>query len=882
MRLDAWMLVAFIGLATANSARAQSITAQLSGTIYDQQGGVVPNAAVAVESVQTGQRWLISSGPTGRFSVIGLAPGVYEVEVSRDGFELLRQRLTLAVSDHLDIDLALKLERVSQGLDVALPRRTQPTASRRVFTTADIDNLPVVDRDFTNLALLAPGILQNQVGTGSSTGITSAGQTGRNNSYFFDGLTLDDTQLGNARGGLSLDTVREFVVLSNGFDAEYGQASGAVISVVTRSGTNNHSGRAFYYHRDDAWDATPHEAHLVTPPLEQAPYEQKIGGGFVGGPLARDRAFYFGSIEETMVDTEAIITSPLLHTFQPTADAHLPSRDRISQAFGRADMVLGSTGSLSPRIRVQRRSSTNVFVPADVGDAAPERANDFVSANSDGAVVHDRTWGATRMNEFRGQFARRNFDRNSHCPGCPAEEHPSFKLGKFSSVPNGATEERWQFADALTANVSSGLGEHTLKGGAEVNLIDLNARSLQDRDGTFTFNSDDKFDSDVSATYPVRYTQTVGKPSIRIDHRVYAAFVQDRWRAGVATLDIGVRWDYDSAPGVSNDRGDVAPRLAIAIDPMRTGRTVLRGGYGQYYDQVPLSNAIAALQAQSSVQIFVRNPDYQSYPNPNGRRELSPNTSRLLDLTVPRTDQFMAGLTHVWSAALTIAADVVEARGKHLLMTRDLNYPDLNDPSRQRPDPQYQRVAAVDSIGHSWYRALQIGAESRARMLSWSAAYTWSLSERDTEDSNFSPQDQTNLQAERGPAANDMRHRLVVAGQSQLPWGLQFSPVVTLQTALPYNITLGIDRNRDLVNNDRPPGVGRNSARGGGLIQIDARLAKAFRWAHHTVQGSLETFNVANRANWTGDDGKQTSPTYKGPTNAAPSRQIQIGVRFDF
>ena len=390
----------------------------------------------------------------------------------------------------------------------------------------------------------------------------------------------------------------------------------------------------------------------------------------------------------------------------------------------------------------------------DVGNAAPERANDFVSVNSDVAVVHDRTWGAIRMNELRGQFARRNFDRTSHCPGCPAEEGRAFKLGKVSSVPNGATEERWQFVDALTSNLSNRLGDQTLKAGAEVSLIAVSSRGLQDRDGTFTFNTDDKFDPALPATYPTRYTQTFGKPDIRLDHRVYAAFVQNRWRVGAATLDVGVRWDYDDAPGASRDMGDVAPRLAVAFDPSRSVRTVFRGGYGRYYDQIPLSIAIAALQAQSSVQIFVRNPDYQSHTNPNGGSDLSPNTSRLLDLNVPRTDQITAGITHAWSSALVVAADVVEARGQHLLETRDLNYPQFDLPLSPRPDTKYQRVAAVDSIGHSWYRALQIGAEGRkATSLSWSVTCR---APRSTKTQLHPRPDE--LQAERGPAANDTRH----------------------------------------------------------------------------------------------------------------------------
>lgn len=296
VRFPTCVLVGCISVAAVNPTRAQSTTAQLSGTIYDEQRRVVADATVVIGSPATGQTLTLAVDSTGRFRAVGLVPGTYEVEVRHEGFKNLPRTITLAVGEVTDIDLTLMVG-ISQELDVIAEKHPEATSPRRVFTTSDIDGLPVVGRDFTNLALLVPGILQNQVGTGSSTGITASGQTGRNNIYLIDGMTLDDSQLGNTRGGLSLDTVREFVVLSNGFSAEYGQASGAVVSVVTRSGTNQLVGRAFYDHRDDAWDATPHEARLVTPPLEQAPYEQKIVGAFLGGPVVRNRMFYFGSLD---------------------------------------------------------------------------------------------------------------------------------------------------------------------------------------------------------------------------------------------------------------------------------------------------------------------------------------------------------------------------------------------------------------------------------------------------------------------------------------------------------------------------------------------------------------------------------------------------------
>ena len=223
------------------------------------------------------------------------------------------------------------------------------------------------------------------------------------------------------------------------------------------------------------------------------------------------------------------------------------------------------------------------------------------------------------------------------------------------------------------------------------------------------------------------------------------------------------------------------------------------------------------------------------------------------------------GFTHVCSPALVVAADIVKSRGQHLFVTRDLNYPRFDLPSSPRPDPQYQSVTAVDSIGHSWYRALQIGAEGRAgQSLSWSFAYTWSLSERDTEDHSFSPQDQTNPQAERGPAANDTRHRLAVTAQSRLRWGLRLSPVVTLAERPSLHDHAG--DGMTMANDDRDSTIGLLGSAGilraaAASFEIDMRLAKSFRQRDRTIEAIVESFNVANRANWTGDDGKLNSPT---------------------
>ena len=283
--------------------------------------------------------------------------------------EHLQADLTLSLSEEAAFTLMLHRggvrEQVTVTGDTAIAGLPVTTLGRG-FTTSEIEALPVAARDFNSLATLSPGIgsMAESVRT-TALSLSSAGQTGRNNTFLIDGLSIDDRRLSNVRGTLSLDAVREFMVLSNSYNAEYGQASGAIVSVLTRSGTNQYATRAFYYHRDDAWDATSGAARLVSPPETKSGLQQQIVGGTIGGPLARDRAFFFGSLEQTNRDTEQFVTSPVLQTFRPGAETRLPVLTAIHaripsnrrQRLGRASADGSLPARSEPRHESDERSA---------------------------------------------------------------------------------------------------------------------------------------------------------------------------------------------------------------------------------------------------------------------------------------------------------------------------------------------------------------------------------------------------------------------------------------------------------------------------------------------------------------------------------------------
>jgi Carboxypeptidase regulatory-like domain/TonB dependent receptor-like, beta-barrel len=885
------LALVLIGTAEAPPLFAQSTAGSISGTIRDEQLAVIAGADITLVDAQTGHARTMRSGATGDYRFLGLTPGRYGLRVERPGFltESVPD-ITLHVGQQLQIDATLAVAGVTGAVTVE-PRPAVETATTlaRTVRRAEIDQLPVQDRGYTNLALLAPGVLENRTNPGSSAPVVTAGQTGRNDTFLLDGFSLDYSALGSVWGDVPIDAISEFGVLTSGFGAEFGQASGAIVTIVTRSGSNLLAGRAYYYHRDHALDARPAASDLLGPSATPASFEQKTPGGYAGGPIARDHAFFFASAEGSLTDSQHVISSSALHDFRPDAPAIVPTPDDNWEAFGRADINTRSD-ALMFQYRFHRESMANRFGQADLQLGAPERAGPASGWSEDVAFADTHVLSATRLNDFRLQVSRLGFLLDTNCPGCVAENRPSIRLGGNPALPNRQDERRLQLLDTFTwASGRTGVRDHVVKVGTDVNLLNTDWDALQNGNGTFLFGTDRPFDPRDLATYPLRYTRTTGTPTLTLPHQTYAVFVEDQWRpASSLTLNLGLRWDRAVLENGPFGAGDVAPRLGAAFAP-GDGQTVVRASYGRYIDQVPLAVVAAATQAVSSTQITIFNPGYPDPLGPNPRRSTSPvavtpSVTTLADqLPAPFTDQGALGLVRQLGRLGALSADFVLARGHRLLVTHDLNYPDLTDPSRPRPDPRFQQILQVQSTGRSWYRALQVQLVRReSHGYAYSVAYTWSSAERDTEDWDFVPQDQRDYAADRGPSASDVPHQLVASFGADLPFGLRLATVATGRSGIPYDITTGLDNNRDGNFNDRPPGVGRNSAREAPFWQVDLRVSKQFRTGRYALELLAEAFNLFNRRNWTGYVGDQSSVLFGTPTGADIARQVQLGVRVDF
>ncbi len=895
------LLVLLVGAPSIASAQTGGT---FQGSVKDDQGLPLPGATVTLTNVETGWTRSIVTDEGGRYRAVALPPGVYEIKAELIGFATaVRNKVPLTLGQELTVDMSVKVATVQETITVTAAAPLIEITSNTLGTSVSreqLDALPVPGRTFTALAQTAPGV----TGVGGG-GVNAGGQLNRNNSFRIDGVSNENNVLASPRGGVSMEAIREYVVISNQFSAEYGDASGAVISVVTRTGTNNVQGRGFLFHRDESFDAQ--DPFSKAQGSGQAPFSQQRFGGFLGGPIKRDKMHYFGNYEGLRLDQTAVITSPLV----PASEREIPNNETGDQYFFRVDNRLTENHTIFVRYRYDE--ATEINNGAGGVDTA-ERGADSINRNQDAVFSHTAVLTSRVLNELRVQFGRHFADNVIHVPlFSPTINRPSGNFGKASNQPQGRTEDRWQ----LVNNFSYSLSAHSLKFGVDYSHIRTTSYFHNNTGGTFTFATDLPFDPNNLATYPTQYTQNIGDPNLLRRNDTIGVFAQDSWRMrSNFTLNYGARYDYENAfkkaTGVADASLNLAPRLGFAWDPFDDQKTVVRGGAGMYYSKVFLNITGNIMLARRFIGVNITNP---GFPDPYSRGTQTaplPSTTVAPDeVKTPVTRQLSIGMKREIGGGMALSADYVNSRGRNLYNAPDVNAPDPI--TGVRPDPNFLRVVEYQTTGNSWYNALLLGLERRSgRGPQLGVSYTLSTQERDVEDFGFTPQDNYNRAAEKAAASNDRRHQLVVNVVYALPWGMQIGLFTQARSGLPFNVTTGIDNNRDaqtttdrpdLANPDGDPldvstyngnftgrsgNLPRNFARGPLYAEAHLRVSKMINLSRaklDRLELFVEALNVTNHANFATPQGSIRSALF-GKSAAihgdSSPRRVELGFRLDF
>ena len=894
--------VVMVALLLSAPAFAQGSNAALQGVVTDSQGGVLPGVAVVVTNTETGLAREAASNADGFFRTSALPPGPYAIAAKLDGFApYSRTGLVLTVGQTATVDVKLTLGNVSEAVVVKGESPLVDTTSNSVGTTItheQLDKLPLAGRDFQGLANLTPGV----TGVGGG-GINAGGQLNRNNSIVLDGTSNDEQGIASTRGSLSLESVQEYVVYTNQFSAEFGQASGAIVSVVSRAGTNNIDGRVFAFATSDVLDAQ--NPFSKAQGSGKAPYAQQRAGGFLGGPIVKDVWHYFGSYEGEWDQTTSVITSPLVPVDQRE---HAQDGNR-AQYFGKTDYRLSKDNRLEGRYRRDSQVSKGL----GIGGLNPyERGYDNTNRFNDGVVALTSVLSSKTVNEARvlvgNEYIYYSVDGYADPTGVSISR-PDINQGKASNMPQGWDSWRVELADTLTHS----FGKHDLKVGLDVQFDKQNTYFLGNKDGTFTFRTDAPFNAADPSTYPVQYTQTIGDWYDLRQNQMYGGFAQDTWRVrDDLTLNAGLRYDTETmfakgkAVGVPQDLNNFAPRAGFNWTPTADRDFAIRGGFGIYYDQGFNNISGNISNSARSTSVTITNP---GYPDPYAGGTIVPGkpspTIAAPTIHTPYTSTLSIGLQRQIANGLVASADYVRAHGDDLFNAVDINAP-ING---VRPDANYLRVIQYQTTGRSWSNALLVSLARRTgRGPLFDISYTLSRDRRNVEDFGFTPQDSYNPGAELALAGNNRTHQVATSIVWPLPGGFQVSALIQARSGLPWNVTTGTDNNGDGNINDRPdlavPGgdpiskstynssftgrvgnLGRNANTGPAFAQEDLRVSKFFRFSHYSVEGFAEAFNVTNHVNLGLPVGTLTASTFGKPTGLASGttpRNVQFGFRFNF
>ncbi|MEP6782973.1 MAG: carboxypeptidase regulatory-like domain-containing protein [Acidobacteriota bacterium] len=928
-------------------ALSQTTTGTILGEVKDATGGALPGATVSAVNASNGATRETVTDALGNYRLAALPPGLYTVKADLPGFKAAtRTEVRLPINSQVNAPFVLEVAGLTESVTVSERAPLVDTTEQVVRTLVDtkqIASLPLKSRDFLDLAMLAPGVVSDQgsASGGQTDSISFGGMSENYKSVWLEGVDFNDEVTGGGsslssatRIALAQEAIQEFQVMANSYSAEFGRSASGAINIVTKSGGNQVKGSAFYFRRDDAFEKPNYFSERV-PPFKIQQY-----GATVGGPLRKNRLFYFGSVEQRKNNKSAQVNIPVsirdfVKALGYDTRTDVPVTTDEYNLFGKATALPSVNHSVNLTYMYDHRDLSNQQTGgASAGDHGydDKRRGWFFVGNL------TSVFGKKLVNELRVSMSHQALDRvlPASTSSRPEIRFPTVQFGQASNVPQGRTQNNYIVTNATNLNFVA-KGSHDMKFGFEANIVPTTSTINQSFNGLFEFLTDAPVVAGDPSTLPFRYTQGIelrGKlASLRRDVAIYSTFVNDQWRpSSNVTVNLGVRYDFQFWRGdlngqdipsgpieqfwisqitgdlkgqnfkpVPNDHNNVAPRLGVTWDPSGSAKTVVRAGYGIYYDQInttTLRSVVAgypgfitsqiANDSRSGARIlndFFPNVATITFPESVGSafRIASPTAES------PYTHQWTGGTTHQLGTDYAVSFDYVYMRGEHFPLTRNVN--------ARQADGTFPllatglRLLLYDDAAPIRIHQAQFRLQKRFNnRLGFLLGYT--LGSAKSIADNGTPSDKYNLLADWGPTANDVRHRIVSNAIYELPFGIQAGGIVTFNTAPPYNVITGTDVNRDGDNNDRPAGIGYNSARGDKYFQTDVRLSKRFTMGHASAEALWEMFNVFNTVNFNNYQGNQSSAPgrtatgivtgFGRPLQAFDPFQAQFGLKLTF
>ncbi len=951
-------------LIAAGGCLAQDTTATIAGQVQDASGGGIPGARVTAHNQQTGLERSVVTGESANYTLPLIPIGTYDVAAEKEGFrKLLQTGVILQLDQHARVDFKLQIGATNDSVQVTAEVPLTQTDSSSIGSVIDntkVVELPLNGRQFYNLALLVPGVAPPAQGSILSFrgGFNVAGASELNNNFTLNGLDNNNQLLSAPAFRPSIDAIQEFKILTGVFPAEYGRNSGSQVIVTTKSGTNSFHGTAFEFVRNQIFDA----ANFFTPSNASKPvFKQNQFGGTLGGPIIRNKTFFFTSYEGTRstqqitaltnVPTPAmvsgdfsgiarVINDPLtgkafpgnmipasrfdpaglfLAKFYPvptitTPAGQLPTNNytfsqpqvdglnlgsvRVDHQFSDKDSVNLSFNDFEDNTLTQNNTvcgsrvipgfDCTVMLLARLGGLtethifSPNLINQIRFAYSEfqnPRATNDQSINFLQMFNITGT----RFDGTART-GVPSVSVTGFAgIGEPTNFPQTRTDNTFQLADDVTFN----RGKHAFKFGTDLHRFQSNGTIVGNGRGSYTFSAQSSAPTtgysfaDLLLGLPTSTARSPYSPRIYDRTGIYAGYIQDDWKVTPRlTLNIGLRYEYNlptfekyntlsnfnpltggidiaGKSGVpqglwnANYR-DFEPRFGFAFSPFSNSRTVIRGGYGLFYN-APALNAVnsgpqqnnapyvAAQTFNSSLAlpITLANP-YPAAAAGAGSLTLSAFNRHQPDAQI---QQWSFNIQQELTRSMVLEVNYQGSKGTHLPLYYNINQPPpgvgtVAQKQALRPYPQFGNINFLDAVGNSSYNGLLSKLQQRySNGLSFLASYAWgkSIDESPGTPYNVVPSRSAamnphNFQLERGRSGFDIRHRFVFSPVYELPFGpgrkyvssnryagwiaggWEISGIFSMQTGRPFTVLVSTDNANVLGNVDRPNVIGDTNA----------------------------------------------------------------------
>ena len=907
------------------SAQQTVDVASISGRIVDASGAVVPGATITATQLDTNVAATVISDQDGRFRFPYLRIGPYEVVASLQGFRAVTRRLTLGAGAAHELPFTLTVAGLETTVNVAAETPMLEAARSQIAATVsetEVKALPMNGRNFVELALLVPGVAPANIAstqlfpeTSAVPGITISVGSPRNlsNNFVVDGLSANDDAAGLSGITYGVDAIEQFQVITSGAQAELGRALGGYINVVTKSGTNNLRGTIYDYFRDDSFNAT--NALSGT----KLPMDQSQFGASLGGPLRKDRTFFFGNYEQRILDQTGLTT--ISDTNVAAINAELadvgylgpqistgiyPNPVDTSNLLAKIDHQFSSRDQFSMRYSRYGVTATNARNAG--GLSAPTASANLDNVDQAFAISNTLMLSPRTVLETRAQYAHSALAAPPSEPIGPVVSIAGVaQFGTSSTSPTGRLNRLFQIVN----NVSHQRGAHALRAGVDVLYNDDLITFPRSVRGSYTFASLAAFQNGIYNN--AGFAQTFGITELAQTNPNLGVYVQDEWKlTSGLTLNAGVRYDLQWLDSINLDTNNVSPRVGLAWSPAESRRTLVRASAGVFYDRVPLralANAlmsagnttdVAALQ-QFQVSLSPTQAGAPVFPNILGAPVPTVTLPNLttMDRDLQNADSRQASLEveQQIGARTTIAVGYEYLNGSGLLMSINQNVPSClasGNNNGCRPNSTYANNSQYSAAGDSDYHGVHVSLAQRTQHWGhYRVSYTLSKSMNNVGEFFFSsPIDPTDLSKDWGRSDNDQRHKLVVSGALQAG-GFEFGSMLQFYSAPPFNITSGLTTiqgtpARPIVDGEFIP---RNAGDGTAFFSLGARVSRSFnltgRWQ---LQLLAEAFNLTDRANVVtrntnfgpGAYPSNPSPAFGQITAVGEPRSFQFGARVRF